>query len=373
GSGSQTIFFSDQKPHTGRIFYRVTHGGKFNYSLLFSNIIDTTFADGSVSRKNLVLDSWDILGAKLGICRSLDFGAIKSSAERTNSVPSVTMSGESGCPSCHITVSDFADITFDGKKEKEVAPGEFFATDPLELDLNAGEYICFEITFSGKVLPFHAESIVPAFVFENGKWEYSKLTPFPAMIGIDRKAAKRVCYIGDSITQGCGTAVNSYTHWNAVLSAMLPPENAYWNLGYGYARGDDAASNGAWLFKAKQNDYVVVCFGVNDIFKGFTADQIKFSLTEIVDKLHDAGVKVLIQTIPPFDFTGAHADTWRDVNNYIRTELNKKADAMFDDVAVLSTGGPDCPTARYGGHPNAEGCAVWANALKPVMEDFLSR
>ena len=36
GSGSQTVFFSDNKPHTGRVFYRVTNGGRFNYSFLFT-------------------------------------------------------------------------------------------------------------------------------------------------------------------------------------------------------------------------------------------------------------------------------------------------------------------------------------------------
>lgn len=372
--GSQTVFYPEDRPFTGRIFYRITCGGRFNYSLLFSNTVDSTFADGSVSRKNLVIDSWQILGARLGVCRELDFSAMCAETKE----PSVTMGESPEDRPDHVAVSGFLPVTFGGRTEKEVAPGEFFSSDPVELNLESGEYLCFELTFRGKMLPFHAESIIPAFVKDGDRWQYSRLIPFPAMVGVDRKVSKKVAFIGDSITQGCGTPVNAYSHWNAVLSAMLPKENAYWNLGYGYARASDAASNGAWLFKAKQNDFVIVCFGVNDIFHEFAADgpnsarNIKRSLTEIVDQLHSANVRVLVQTVPPFDYPEPLADIWREVNTFIRTELSQKAEAVFDDVPVLSAGGPDCPTAAWGGHPNEEGCRVWAEALFPVAEKFLN-
>lgn len=380
GSGSQTVFFSDNLPHTGRVFYRVTQGGKFNYSFLFTNIIDSTFSDGSVTRKNYVVDTWNILSARVAVCRELDFEKVCAPAKEKDENPSVTM----GCfPSenrDHIIVSSFREITFNGSIEKEVGPAEFFATDPLELELAAGEYVCLEITYRGNVIPHHAESIVPVFVKTGNRWEYSKLMPFPAMIGIDRKVPKKICYIGDSITQGCGTAVNSYTHWNAVLTENLPRENAYWNHAYGYARASDAASNGAWLFKAKQNDYAVVCYGVNDLYHEYVAEKatvvknICAHLAEIVDKLRAANTKVLIQTVPPFDYPDEIAGMWREINAYIRNELSQKADAFFDNVPVLSENGdPDCPKARYGGHPDARGCKAWADALKDTMLEFISK
>ncbi len=343
--GNQTLFFTDGSPRTGRIFYRIAQPGRFNYSLLFSNIIDSTFSDGSISRKNRVVDSWEILSAHIGRCKTEDFEA----------------------------AGDFVTLTFDGKENKEVAPGEFFSSDPVSLEFDAGEYLCFELTCAGFELPYHAESILPAFVKSGENWVYDRQIPFPSMVGVDRRVKKRVCYIGDSITQGCGTPVNGYAHWNAVLSYMLPGENAYWNMGLGFARADDAASNGAWLFKAKQNDFVAVCFGVNDIQRGFSAPEIEKNLAEIVDLLHGAGAKVLVQTVPPFDYSEEHTAIWRQVNAFIRTELSKKADAIFDCVPVLSAGGADCPTARYGGHPNVEGCRTWALALKPAMEAFISK
>ena len=380
GSGSQTVFFSDNLPHTGRVFYRVTTGGRFNYSFLFTNIIDSTFSDGSVTRKNYVVDSWNIISARVATCRELDFEKVCAPAKERGENPSVTMGCFPSGKQDHIVTSSFKDLTFSGSIEKEVGPAEFYSTDPVELELSSGEYVCLEITYRGKVIPHHAESIVPVFVKNGIRWDYSKLMPFPAMIGIDRKVRKKICYIGDSITQGCGTPVNSYTHWNAVLTENLPKENAYWNHAYGYARASDAASNGAWLFKAKQNDYAVVCYGVNDLFHEYADDKtaaaknIKAHLTEIVDKLQSANTKVLIQTIPPFDYPEEIAEIWREINTYVRSELSKKADAFFDNVTVLSeTGEPDCPKARYGGHPDVRGCKVWAEALKDTMLEFISK
>jgi len=43
-------------------------------------------------------------------------------------------------------VTDFKEVTFDGKSEKNVMPGEFFATDPIRLDFNKDEYL-----FNGSV------------------------------------------------------------------------------------------------------------------------------------------------------------------------------------------------------------------------------
>ena len=38
GSANQ-LFFSADRPQTGRIFYKIACGGEYSYSLLFSNVI----------------------------------------------------------------------------------------------------------------------------------------------------------------------------------------------------------------------------------------------------------------------------------------------------------------------------------------------
>lgn len=346
GGGNQSFFTEEdpQKEIIGRIYYKVFAGGKYNYSFLFSNVTDSTFADGSHSRKNRILGEWKILSLKAGIC---------SECGENNPVSPTLM----------------YDVTFGGNPEKKVMPGEFFASDEVELDIKKGEYICLEIKFSGKEIPCHEESIIPSFRYENGVWAVSKHVPFPAMAGCDRKAELKIAFWGDSITQGIGTANNSYAHWNAILAEKLGERYAFWNLGLGYARADDAASLGAWYYKAKHSDVVFVCFGVNDALREFSADEIKKNLAIIVAELKAQGIKVILQTLPPFDYSGESLEKWNDVNTYIKDELSEYADLTFDNVPVLAADMNNPQYAKFGGHPNAEGCRVWAEALY----DFLMK
>ncbi len=351
GSGNQTYFLNCNADEVkkGRVFYKITVGGKYQYSLLFSNVIDSTFGDGTHSHCNLIVDEWTITEAKVGI-----------SAE------------------CHsaqmVEPKEMKTLTFEGKTEKAVAPGEFFYSDPISLSFEKDEYLCLEITFKGKMIPFHEESILPSFLWDEKqkKWVLSKLHPFAAMIGCDRPVKKKIAFLGDSITQGIGVAVNSYEHWNAVVAENLGSQYGFWNLGLGYGRAADAATDGAWLFKAKQNDIVVVCYGVNDIFQGFTVSEIQKNLKKIIDILHANGVKVILQNVPPFDYSEKYLHMWHEVNKYIREELYQKADLFFDCAEYLKKSDEEPHLAPYGGHPNSEGCKIWGDNLSRVMLDHLT-
>lgn len=352
GSGNQLYFDTESgKISTGRIFYKISVGGEYNYSILFSNILDSTYSDGSISQKNMICDSWTIHSARLGKCKYFDL---------SKEISELVMSDNE--KKTDIVVSDFKDIYFNGQKTKEVMPGEFFASDKVKLEYKKGEYLCLEITFSGTKIPYHEETVLPVFIKENGEWKYSKYMPFAGMIGCDRKVEGKIAYLGDSITQGIGPKANSYLHWNAVLSEKIGDKYSYWNLGIGYGRANDAASNGAWLYKAKQCDIVFVCFGVNDISKGQTEEQIKADLNYIVEVLKKEGKKVIIQTIPPFNYEGETIEKWHRINLYIMTVLKEKVELVFDAVKYLGEENR-LEKAKYGGHPNEEGCKLWAEAL----------
>ena len=230
------------------------------------------------------------------------------------------------------------------------------------------EYICLEVTFSGKTIPYHEETLLPVFVKDEEKWKYSKFMPFAGMIGCDRNVKIKIAYLGDSITQGIGTKPNSYLHWNAIFSDKTGSDYSYWNLGIGYGRASDAASNGAWLYKAKQNDIIFVCYGVNDILQNQPEEQIKADLTNIVTLLKNAGKKVILQTIPPFNYQGEDIKKWERLNLYILTQLKDKVDFVFDNTKIL--GKKENPSdAEYGGHPDEKGCKLWAEALfKEISE-----
>ena len=357
GSGSQN-FFCSEGVKTGRIFYKISVGGEYNYSILFNNIIDSTFADGSKSHKNIVCDEWQIKEIKAAKTRLCTFGQTDDMYDEFTD-------------KYEIELSDFIPLTFDGKAEKTVAPGEFFATDATPLSFEKGEYLCLEITYEGKMIPNHPETRMPSFIKTESGWKYSTDIPFPAMIGCDRKVEKRVAYLGDSITQGIGAPINSYEHWNARVSEMIGEGYSFWNLGLGYGRASDAASNGAWLYKAKQNDVIVVCYGVNDLLQGASASQLKKDLSTIVYILKNAGLTVLLQTVPPFDYSEAVTEKWNEVNEYIENELSQTVDAVFDCVPVLCTDSEHRNIAKYGGHPNSEGGAAWAEALYPTLKSLL--
>lgn len=338
GSSNQLYFCMDESEiKTGRVLYKIASGGKYNYSFLFSNVIDSTYADGSISRKNLICDSWEILSARVGKVSCYNFS--------TENFPEIIW---------------LSDLLFDKLKSKHVESGEFFSSDPVELEFESDEYLCLELTFTGKMIPYHEETLLPILVKKGKQWEYSKQMPLPSMIGCDRKVKSKIAYLGDSITQGIGTDVNSYSHWNAILSEKLGDEYSYWNLGIGHGRASDAASDGVWIYKAKQNDVVFVCFGVNDILHGHSENKVKGDLEKIVELLKNCGIKVILQTIPPFEFNETEIRKWENINEYIRNTLSKKADLFFDNTLILSENGI---YPKYGGHPNKEGCKIWADEL----------
>ena len=349
GSGNQHFFLTgDNEIHRGRIYYKIFAGGTYHYSLLFSNIMDSTFADGSVSHCNLICDEWEIIEASLGVCKTGSM-AVCEEPERV------------------------AAMRFGGNAGKTVMPGEFFTSDPVEISAEKGDFLCMDLTFRGTMLPYHEETMLPTFVMQDGNWVPCKHVPFASMIGCDRKVEKRVGFFGDSITQGLGTPNNKYTHWNALAAEAIGEKYSYWNLGLGYGRAEDAASDSAWLFKAKQLDAVVVCFGTNDVGQNKDVEKIKKDLREIVLKLKAAGVKVLLQTLPPFDRKEERQEKWLEVNRYVREELAAEADAFFDVVPLLLDGPESEGKSKFNGHPNEKGCAIWAGELLPVLEEFLEK
>ncbi len=344
--GNQLTFSTEGKVMTGRIYYKVFAGGKYNYSLLFSNIMDSTYKFGVESHCNLICHEWKILSAKIGLCKSTE----------------AHTAGE---------VSEFHPLTFNGKSEKNVMPGEFFTTDPVELDAKKDEFLCFEVTYQGDMIPYHWESILPIFVEEDGKWVYDKRVPIPGMVGCDRKVKKRIGYLGDSITQGVGTPDNAYTHWNALISEEIGEDFSYWNLGIGYGKGQDAACDGAWLYKARQNDAVVVAYGSNDVGRGRSVEDMKTDFKTIVDKLHSYGIKVFLISVPPFDWQDEYLERWKAINKYLVEELSKEADGFFDIAPLLVDYTQWEGKSKYEKHPNEEGCQIWADNMLPLFKEFI--
>ena len=63
GSANQHIFAMNEKEvRTSRAFYKISVGGEYKYSLLYSSITDGSFQ--RIGKPNTVCDEWSILGER---------------------------------------------------------------------------------------------------------------------------------------------------------------------------------------------------------------------------------------------------------------------------------------------------------------------
>ncbi len=345
---------SEEKVRTSQIYYKITAGGKYDYSLLFSSITDGTGKMGY--KPNTVCDTYEIISARVGRLSAFPEGNI-----------------ENLIPEKELFPRDFVSLTFGGKAGYRPSGGEFFASDPISLEFSAGEYLCLEIVTIATFFPCHPELWIPAYVKEEGgKWHYTSATPISIMIGCNRIPEKgRIAFIGDSITQGIGPEKNSYENWCARLSAEIGSGYSYYNLGIGWGCAYDVADGGVWLERAKYADIVFLSFGVNDIDSDCTAEKIIKNLEKIIDALHSAGCKVFMQTVPPFNQFGERRNVFHTVNDAIRVDLGKRADLVFDCVPVLSMNEDADYKAHFSPHPNSEGCRLWAEELYKNVKNCL--
>ncbi|MBQ2876744.1 MAG: SGNH/GDSL hydrolase family protein [Clostridia bacterium] len=355
GCANQHFFIPSEGVRTGRAFFKIKCGGEYNYSLLFSGTLDGSYR--RLSFPNEPCSDWEIHRARVG---------------RLASLPD-DISPEDITDDEALTPEWLSELTFSGSPNRKAEDG-FFASDPVRLSFSEGELLCLELEYSGGKIPCHPEVTIPVYnkrdTEGNVLWEYTVNMPLPTMIGCDRPIKERVAYLGDSITQGADTPTNSYSHWVARFAEKLPDCYAHWNIGIGYGKAADAASFGAWYQKALTADTVFLCYGVNDVNSDYTAEHIKGDLFKIVSDLKSRGKRVILQTVPPFNYPEPRRLVWEEVNRYIKEELSALADRVFDPNFILSLSKEEPHLARYGGHPDPEGCALWANALYEAVKDM---
>ena len=75
GTSNQSLFPGGEG--VSRVFYRLLWGGTEQYSLLFSNTLDSTFADGTRSRANQLCGPWTL---SVSCCASLVFTSCAKSS-----------------------------------------------------------------------------------------------------------------------------------------------------------------------------------------------------------------------------------------------------------------------------------------------------
>ncbi|EHB68435.1 MULTISPECIES: SGNH/GDSL hydrolase family protein [Paenibacillus] len=324
----------DRSTRTYRTYMKPRESGQLELRFWHSNSVDSTWDVGSVAKGSMPGGAWRIEAA---------YAADGGTGRDGQLVPGTSVQ-----------------ITFDRKPGKEVAPGETFWSDPVQLELPDGHDLAFTWTITtrspGKTVPYNTEGLlVSAYEAEGNLADDERGTGFmpaenrlvmPAFIGYARPVKQRMIFLGDSITQGVRTAKDGYEYWVSRIADGLSPDYSVWNLGSGWARAYDASADGPWLAKAAEGDIVAIALGVNDIDIGArSSGELLDDLSAIVRRLkqREDGTKarIILFTVAPFNFTGDREEVWRTVNEVIRTRPPEGVDAVFDIAEILSCPAPE--------------------------------
>lgn len=353
GLGSHYTFTDDGTERKGRVFYKISASGEYDYSFTFSGTIDSTYANGSIGKANK-------------ICPDFKITRLKAAVVPAGSPKNGTF--------------DFKNVTFHGQKSVDVVNGRTVYTDPVTLKFDEGDFICLEISYKGTEMPKIYDRMVSSYRYDNSSWESSGDVLAPGFVGCDKNFKKSVVFIGDSITQGVGTAMDSYNHYVAETEKLLGDDYSVRNIGLGYARAKDAATCGEWLQKAKYADVVVVCLGVNDLLHDTleTENTLCGFYDTILNELSDGKRKIVWQTVPPACYSTEYKiNCWNTANKYIKETIASKVAAVFDTVPFLQLSEEKpymtawSATATDRVHPGATYCKTWAEKLAPVLKGVL--
>lgn len=347
--------------HTFRTYIRVREHGQLHLKFWHSNAVDSTWDQGQ-----------DACGGELGGSWRIDAAYVADGGAE---------------PDGGVVAGTEAAVNFQGQMSCDVAPGELFWSDEAVVEIPEGHYLAFTWTITvlgaGKSIPYNTETLLASAYDAPGQLAAQaagvgfklsdRMQVLPSFIGYKKNVEKRFVFLGDSITQGVRTVQDKYEYWAARIGEQLGATYGIWNIGSGWGRAYDVAENGAWLHKAKQADEILIVLGVNDLDIGNrTADELLLDLGSIVAMLKEANpaMKIILGTVPPFNFEQQKELAWRRVNHVIRTTPPIGVDRVFDIAAVLSEPEPNEQRIRpvymsgeYDPHPNGDAGAAVASAF----------
>ena len=323
---------------TYRTYYRLREEGNLSLSVWYRNIMD------SQSEHPLSAPANDSCSAFRIIAASVADGGISPNG---SAMPGTTRQ-----------------VSWSGSSSKTVARGESFWSDTVGIFLPAGHYLAFTWTVEKQTyddaIPHPYENQYSCFT-KSGSYTSQEASAGFSSTGDYAVAPNTIAY-KKSVKRiiGFSVSMNSYAFWVAQAALNLGPFYGVWNLGSGWAQARDAATNKAWLGKAKCCDDAVVCLGVNDLRNGATSEQVLGYISTVVSSLLQISPskKIILCTVPPFNFTGTAETYWRAINASIRANPPAGVSRVFDLAALLGQAPPNDNLANpaYGdGHPNDNG------------------
>jgi lysophospholipase L1-like esterase len=277
-------------------------------------------------------------------------------------------------------------LTFSGRTRVEIPAGAIVVSDPVQLkvapaaDLAISLYLPKGATGGG----VHYSAQQTSYIATGDATAAASLdspatiTSWVFLTGVDVLApatAGSIIAFGDSITDGARSTVDTNHRWPDILAARLlarKSQMAVVDMGIGGNRilHEGAASKrpqfGINALARFDQDvlsqpgvrYMVILEGINDIghagssapaSETVTAEDIIAGLTQMIERAHEKGIKVIVATITPFEgdgnikrgyWTPDKAKVRETVNSWIRS--GKGFDGFVDfDKAVRDPASPN--------------------------------
>lgn len=314
-------------------------------------------------------------------------------------VGSTTLALPGGQPG-DVDPSRLVPVTFSGADEVRIPVGAEVVSDPVSLDVADDSDVLVSTYLPGPTGPatYHALAQATGWTAPGDRTADASAASFPAVTrsfwfldGLDVGASARgsVAFVGDSITDGNGSAADADHRWPDYLADRMlagPPGRRFGVLNAGISGNRlllDARSAGQGrnaLARLERDGLtqtgvrtVFVFQGVNDIQQDpseYDPQQLIAAYRQIARRAHDQGLRAVGATIMPFEGWGK----WTPEREAVRAAVNEWVRTADDFDAVVdfdaATRDPSRPTALLPDydsgdhlHPNDAGYAAMAGAV----------
>jgi lysophospholipase L1-like esterase len=291
-------------------------------------------------------------------------------------------------------------LSFHGKPSVTIPPGALVLSDPVPFKLAplSDATVSFYLPAPSGAITEHqlgnATSYrLPGNLVANTTLDApSTSTSWYYLNGIDTLAAAdagAVITLGDSITDGARTTINTNRRWPDELARRLQADPKYRNLSVlneGIS-GNKVLADGAGVSALARFDrdviaqsgakYLLILEGINDIGRlhatpdaGLTAADLIFAFDQMIQRAHAHGIAVIGCTLTPYHGAGYATENGevirKAVNDWIRN--SGAFDGVVDfEAAVRDPNHPDTflPADDPGDHlhPNDAGYKVMGDAI----------
>ena len=293
-------------------------------------------------------------------------------------------------------------LKFSGSASTSVPSGAIIISDPVDLalpptsDLVVDLYVPGDTAASGSAVTMHTGANQTSYVSSTGNYAGAETFPVATTTGswfvlarievAAPAAAGAIVALGDSITDGTRSTVNTNRRWPHLLAKRLAgangPRMAVMNAGIAGNRVllDNAGPNALARFDRDVLSqtgvtHVIVMEGINDIGQARanplpSAADLIAAHRQLILRAHARGLKIYGATLTPFEgaayFTAEGEAKRAALNEWIRT--GKEYDAVIDfDAAVRDPNQPTKFLAQYQSgdnlHPSDAGYQAMADAV----------